>query len=466
MSSASEQNPQVLKKAQSYFHHGNEAAGKGNLDYAISMFREACKLVPGDLNYRMALRGVQRKKFNNDPAKVGRLTGTRVKAMRMTLRGAKSKGKWAEVMEGCEDALAHNPWDVGVSRDAAEAAEGLGFPLMAKWLMDSVAPQAGEDPDYFRHLGHVFEINHDFQRAIQCWEKVRKLAPSDENASRQINALSANATIARSGMGQAAFRGPAGKSGPELESFSPDVEEMAQLAMAPEQRFLGQIEAHPERVGPYLELSDHYRMQGRLDEAEKVLSKGLKAIPDDSVLEMARAEVQISRLHKAIEAWGARAAKNPDDLDARGKHEKLRAMLNDYEVKEFRRRAALRPDDLSLQLQLGIRLARVGQHDAAIAAFQQARSSPELRVQALLQAGISFEANGSLKLAERHYSDAQKIADPADMPTLLELNYRLGRVSEAQGDARKAEEYYNEVAAHDYGYLDVARRLRDLNQDE
>ena len=458
----------MLVKAKSYFHHGNEAATKGNLDYAIQMFREACKLVPGDLTYRQALRGVQRKKYSNDPAKVGSLTKARVKTMRqVTLRGAKSKGKWAELMEGCEDALAHNPWDVGVSRDAAEAAEGLGFPLVARWLMDSVAAQAGEDAEYFRHLGHVFEINHDFQRAIQCWEKVKKLAPSDENASRQINALSANATIARSGMGQAAFRGPAGssKSGPEIETFSPDADEMAELAMAPEQRFLAQIEAHPERVGPYLELADHYRMQGRLDDAEKALARGLKAIPDDSVLRMAHAEVQISRLHKAIEAWEARVAKNPDDPEARAKLEKLRVMLNDYEVKEYRQRVALRPEDLGLQLQLGIRLARVGQHDAAIAAFQQARSSPELRVQALLQAGVSFEANGSTKLAERHYSDALKIADPADMPTLLELNYRLGRVAEATGNARKAEEYYNEVAAHDYGYLDVAKRLRDLNQE-
>ncbi len=464
MSSATEHNPQQLKKAQSYFHHGNEAAGKGNFDYAISMFREALKILPGDLNYRQALRGVQRKRFNNDPAKVGGLAKARVKTMRLGSRGNKSKGKWAELMESCEDALAHNPWDVGASRDAAEAAEGLGFPVLAKWLLDSISAQAGEDADYFRHLGRVFEINHDFQRAIQCWERVRKLAPADENALRQINALSANATIARSGMGQAAFKSPAGKPDAEVESFSPDAEELAELAMAPEQRFLAQIDAHPERVGPYLELSDHFRMQGRLSDAEKVLSRGLKAIPDDTVLEMARAEVQISLLHKAIEAWGARSAKNPDDLDAKAKHEKLQGMLNDFEIKEFRRRAAQRPEDLTLQLQLGIRLARVGQHDAAIAAFQQARSSPELRVQALLQAGVSFEANGVLKLAERHYADALKIADPAEAATLLELNYRLGRVAEAQGDTHQAEEHYNEVAAHDYGYLDVAQRLRGLNQ--
>ncbi len=43
------------------------------------------------------------------------------------------------------------------------------------------------------------------------------------------------------------------------------------------------------------------------------------------------------------------------------------------------------------------------------------------------------------------------------------LHYRLGRVSEAMGNPQAAEEHYNEVAANDYGYLDVAQRLRSLS---
>jgi len=49
------------------------------------------------------------------------------------------------------------------------------------------------------------------------------------------------------------------------------------------------------------------------------------------------------------------------------------------------------------------------------------------------------------------------------METINALHYRLGRVFEAQGDTQMAEEHYNEVAANDYGYLDVAQRLRNLH---
>jgi hypothetical protein len=55
-----------------------------------------------------------------------------------------------------------------------------------------------------------------------------------------------------------------------------------------------------------------------------------------------------------------------------------------------------------------------------------------------------------------------KAAGPADTHTRNALHYRLGRVAEAQGNTQLAEEHYNEVAAHDYSYLDVARRLKDL----
>jgi tetratricopeptide (TPR) repeat protein len=172
----------------------------------------------------------------------------------------------------------------------------------------------------------------------------------------------------------------------------------------------------------------------------------------------------MARLHKAIDALTLRTRENPDDAESRTKLAQLTTKLNDYELAEYRRRVALRPDDPQLHYELGVRLARVGQHDAAIGEFQQCRSAPDLKVRALHQAGLSFEANGVPKLAERSYQEALKAAEPDDLATLNALHYRLGRVAEATGNLPAAEEHYNEVAANDYAYLDVAQRLRNLNQ--
>ena len=77
--------------------------------------------------------------------------------------------------------------------------------------------------------------------------------------------------------------------------------------------------------------------------------------------------------------------------------------------------------------------------------------------------GLSFEANNAPKLAERNYKEALKVARArgqgelqSPCTTASAASPRRSATSEA------AEEHYNEVAANDYTYLDVAQRLRRL----
>ncbi len=118
----------------------------------------------------------------------------------------------------------------------------------------------------------------------------------------------------------------------------------------------------------------------------------------------------------------------PEDTAAKAKLDQLNEMLNKYEIEAFRRRVQLHPEDAKLHFDLGVILARVGDHDGAIAEFQQARSStnPTQKIQALYHLGLSFEANNSPKLAERNYKEAIKLLDPEDKDNFLALHYRLG----------------------------------------
>ena len=87
-----------------------------------------------------------------------------------------------------------------------------------------------------------------------------------------------------------------------------------------------------------------------------------------------------------------------------------------------------------------------------------AATAPELKVQALLHAGLSFKANGVNKLAERNFEDAIRLVDAqGHRPPINELHYNLGLLAEEQGNKSIAEEHYNEVAANDYSYRDVAQ---------
>ncbi len=462
MSMAPEANAR-LQRAMTYFNYGNDAAQKNNFDYAVQMYQDACKLDPEEIKYRNALRGVARRKFENNPSKVGWMVGTKTGPIKLRARTARAQSKWAQVIEVCEEAFVVNPWDVEAARLAAEAAEHLELLKLAQWFLETVQNVA-DDAEFFRTLAAIHEKNKDWQKAIVAFERVKKIDPTDEYALRKINSLAADATIHKSGgYGEASRRNPTpGNSGPEVEA-KPDAEELRRQQLSPEDRLRLAIKEDPTRVGPYLELAETQKYKGQLDEAEQTLAQGLKAIPGETLLQSIHAEVQLLRLRRAVEGWTKRVAKDPNDSAARTKLDQLTVILNDYEVKDLRRRMGQRPDDLGLHLELGKLFARQGKHDEAIGEFQKARTSLPHKVEALFNAGRSFEANGALKLAERNYDEALRAVDAEDMVMFNALHYQMGRISESQGNIQKAEDHYNEVAANDYGYLDVAQRLRGLN---
>jgi tetratricopeptide (TPR) repeat protein len=454
-----------LKNAQTFFQYGNDAALKQNFDYAIEMYKRACKIVPDNLVYRQALRGIERRKFNGDPSKVGMLVGAKNQPLLMRAKSAKSKGNHTQAIEHCEDAFVNNPWDVGAARVAAEAAEQAGFLVLAQWFVESVQTNS-KDVDFFKFSAHIHEINESWQKAIACWEHVKKLSPNDQEASRTINALSASGTIKRAGLEDTLDQRAHAAANPEpAESMDDQLKRLKQAQLTPEQRLVKEIITDPTAVHAYTDLAEIYRQHGDLDKAEKVLAKGRKANPDDPGLASTYEDTQISRLKKARDSQSQRVLQYPEDTGAKAKLDQLTEMLNKYEIEAFRRRVNLHPEDAKLHLDLGIILARVGDHDGAIAEFQHARAStsPTQRIQALYSLGLSFEANSSPKLAERNYKEALKLLEPDDKENLLKLHYRLGRVNETLGNTEAADNSYNEVAAIDYGYLDVAERLKRLN---
>jgi tetratricopeptide (TPR) repeat protein len=461
MTTESESSPRQ-QKASVYFKTGNDAALKSNFDYAIQMYRDATVLVPEHLQYRQALRGIERRKFNNDPKKVGWSVGARVQPIRIKLKAAKAKKDWVHVIQLCEDLFVHNPWDVGASTDLAEAAEQLELLPLARWSMESVQKQVGKDADFWRYMAHVYEINEDWQKAIESWERVKEYAPNDENARRKMNALSASATIKRSGLHEALNRQAAGSSGPEKAHAELD-ELKKDSGLSADERWEKQIAEDPKRVGNYLGYADDLKAQNRLDDAQKVLTRGREAIPGDQVLESAYAEVQIARINRAIEAFSKRVKTHPNDAEAKARLAQLREKLDAYEIADYRRRIETQPGDMHLRLQFGKKLIGSGQIDAAIAEFQQSKSNAATRVQSLYELGLAFEAKNLPKLAERSFEEALKSLDGDDQAVFNDLHYHLGRLAESQGNMKSAEEHYNEVAANDFSYKDVATRLGNLN---
>src|SRR5271156_5349938 len=127
------------------------------------------------------------------------LVGAKNQPILIRAKSARSKGNHNQAIELCEDAFVNNPWDVGAARVAAEAAEQAGMILLAQWFVETVQANT-KDVDFVKFAAHIHEVNESWQKAISCWEQVKKLSPNDQDANRAINALSAAGTIKRAGL--------------------------------------------------------------------------------------------------------------------------------------------------------------------------------------------------------------------------------------------------------------------------
>ena len=476
---SSEIDPKKLQRAKAYYETGLDAAQKRNFEYAFQMLGDACKTVPTSLQFRQGLRAAQRLKYENDPAKVGFMAKTRLQPVRAQIKVAKNGGNWLRTIEHCEDAFLLNPWDVGTSMDFAEAALELQAADLAEWALLTVADEAGDNVDFIRLLARVYEAVGKWASAIGCLERVKALDPTDQDVGSMINRLSANQMMAKSSglktQGKVATAGAAqpaqasANSGDEVRvSQSPgtaeptSAEHQPAVKLSREEQLRASHESDNGDIHVAMELADLHKAANRWDEADKVLSACYKKNPKDHYLRQIYANTRIERMTRALAAMDTYIETHPDDAAAIAKRADVTKRRTEFEIVEFQARIQLNQADAESQFRLGQALVSDGRVDEAIAAFQQARNAPDWKVRALTEIGKCFEKVGSAKLAERSFNDALKAISAEDTATFNELHYRLGTLAERQGQLQMAEEHYNEVAANDYTYKDVARRLRDL----
>lgn len=476
---SSEIDPKKLQRAKAYYETGLDAAQKRNFEYAFQMLGDACKTVPTSLSFRQGLRAAQRLKYENDPAKVGFMAKTRLQPVRGQIKMAKTTGNWQRVMELCEDAFLLNPWDVGTSMDFAEAALELEGADLAEWALLTVANEAGDHVDFIRLLARVYEGVGKWAAAIGCLERVKALDPTDQDVGSQINRLSANQMMAKSSglktQGKPAQPGssptaPKPAVGGEdvrvsqttAEAGTAETENQPAVKLSREEQLKASHEADHGDIHVAMELADLHKAANRWDEADKILSACYKKNPKDYYLRQIYANTRIERMTRALAAMDTYLETHPDDAAAIAKRADVTKRRTEFEIGEFQARIQLNQADAESHFRLGQALVVDNRVDEAIAAFQQARNAPDWKVRALKEIGKCFEQVGSAKLAERSYNDALKAISAEDTATFNELHYRLGTLAERQGQLQMAEEHYNEVAANDYTYKDVARRLRDL----
>ena len=296
-------------------------------------------------------------------------------------------------------------------------------------------PQA-KDAEFFRHAAHVHRAaTNTGPRPSQAGNRSRSSIPTTRARAARSTRFPPAPTIMRAGLTEALSRSGPGRR-PKRKILAAKLERLKQEQLSPEERWQKEIQENPEQVWPYLNLAEHYRNRSQLDEAEKILGQGLKANPKEPMLLQTYADVQISRMKRAIEKYTQRTQDRPDDMASRAKLDQITKLLSDYEIKEFRRRWPLARKTPTCTTSSVFAWPAPGCTTRPSASSSKPAPAPRSRSRPSIRLGLSFEANGAYKLAERAYLDALKVIEAGDTDELPSLHYRLGRVAEGMGNQR------------------------------
>src|SRR6516225_2428341 len=105
--------------AAGQFDRANQVIATGNFDYGIQLLMTCCKLDPGNLIYRQALRQTEKAKYKNN------MRGSRFAALTSTtarhrIKSAIRSQQYVKALEYGEEVLTRNPWDVPTQMLMAE----------------------------------------------------------------------------------------------------------------------------------------------------------------------------------------------------------------------------------------------------------------------------------------------------------------------------------------------------------
>ncbi|MBA3698890.1 MAG: hypothetical protein H0W78_08550 [Planctomycetes bacterium] len=139
--------------------------------------------------------------------------------------------------------------------------------------------------------------------------------------------------------------------------------------------------------------------------------------------------------------------------------------LLQLEVDEYRKRAERQPTEMSHHFNLGSRLLKLGQVEAAASEFQRTVNDPRFRLRSFKFLGFCFAKKNMVELAVKNYSSYLTTTEDLQSDEAKETRYLRGRIYEQGGKKNEAIADYSALVEMDLGYKDCAARLDKLRSE-
>ncbi len=475
-----EPSPEQRRIASERFERANQVIATGNHDYGIQLLMTCCKLDPGNLVYRQALRRTQKAKFNNN-MRGSRFAMLSTSAGKARIKGAKRSGDYLRVLEQGEEILVRNPWDLGTQMDMAEAAHALGLLDLGIWLLEQARQRDGNDAGLNRALARLYEERGNFSQAITLWELVRQTDPADQEAQHKGKDLAANETISRGRYEHTLMQRrmdekqeAEGKvdTKPQVPADGTEIAPTNDRVARESAPLLARIASAPTDPLAYLQLAAVYTRGGRYEEARDVLNSGLGPTGQHFQIRIELMELDLEPFRRNLAITEEKFAAIPqpstaepgsaeyeEEQELRRIRIRLLKEINSRELELYRLKADRYPNDMSHRVELGLRLLRANQVDEAITELQAARKDPRQLWRALLYLGFAFKSRNNWRLAQRNFHESLEHIPSGEDAQRKEVMFQLAQGHAENSEWSQAIDMGSELANLDFGYRDIGQLL-------
>ncbi len=452
--------------ASKRFEKAAKAVKRRNYDYAIELFLQELTLDPDNAEARRALRAAELKKFQEagkDPnPSTAILSGF---GPWLSARMAALTKNWEKCMLACEQFLKIAPSHSGMLMLLGRAAQAAGHLNAAVAAFEEVREIDNRNAEALRGLGQLYRELGDDARALRYYEQLRKVLPSDPEASRAVRDLAAAGATRkveeRAAKGKGDFRAQLKSTdAAKAAEHSGRVIRSAADAQAAVERLEKQLSGTSDDARVYKLIGDTYLKVKDYESALEAYEQALQA-RKDPVIEDAIGDLKLKMLDEQIATLKRAAAKG--EGGARGRLAEARRKRLELAIEEYTRRVKLRPTEAPLRFQLGSYLLKAKRYDDAMAELQKAVKDPRRGAQARLLLGRCFAAKGMVDLAAKEFERARKSARGMD-DLGKEATYNLALLYEKAGRREKAAAELEKIIEVDISYKDVMKRLEALQQ--
>jgi tetratricopeptide (TPR) repeat protein len=433
-----------------------------NFGYAISLLQGILKQEPEFLTGRQLLR---RAEVTKQKAAKKALFNVSTSALSIMKAQREVKKDPKRAVELIEKVLEDEPYNRQANLALKEAAVAAGWPEIGVFALRTVLEEKPNDAKILRELGRLYHEIGESDNAVEIYNKLTEIDPTDAEALRLGKDAAARASMKTGGWTQAeSYRDLIKDKGVAVS-----LEQQSRMALEGEsldqqiEETYARHEAEPQSVDFARRLGALYEQKQDLENAiawyqyAADLTNGTDTVLVRKVadLQRSRADAEIAEHEKFVAEHGPDAPDYAARSEALAQAKKQRAELL---IEDARKRSERNPTDLQLRFELGERLVEAGRPREALPELQRARQNPNARLKSMNLLGRCYRDLGMLDLAAKQLEEAAREIIAMDAMK-KEIVYNLGLVYEQMGEAEKSVAAMKQVYESDYGYRDVAARV-------